>query len=161
MRSKPEGWVEHYRASFFQRALLAFSVFVGLFLSLVAVGAMGVIVVRLLDDGTRIFARATTRDFVSYGVAALFGPFFALMMLRTTVGSFLDLVGFEVVVHGPIDKLEVVTGSRGPSFRMTVQGESIDLPANLYETLREGLVVWATAGRFERSLKVLARPGRP
>ncbi|MCU0694968.1 MAG: hypothetical protein MUC96_00410 [Myxococcaceae bacterium] len=156
----PAGWVVHYRASFVDRLLLTFAVFVGLFLSLVVVGGVGVLVVKLVREGTSAFASASTRSLVSYGVAALFGPFFAFMMLRTTVGSFLDLIGFEVVVHGPIEKLEVIKGSRAPSFRMVVQGESIELPGSVYETLREDFAVWATAGRFERSLKVLARPGR-
>lgn len=154
----PSSWVVQRRASLLDLAFLAFGVFIGLFFSVVLCGGVGGLVWRA-SQGTLFEGGAPTLTaVVKYVAIGLFGAGFGLVMLRTTVGSLLDLIGLEVVVHGPVEQLKALRGTRGTSYRMVVQGEEIEVPFEVYKTLFVNAPVWARAGRFERGLKVLARP---
>ncbi|MFZ5440002.1 MAG: hypothetical protein ACOZQL_08325 [Myxococcota bacterium] len=153
----PASWAIQYRASFLQLAFLGFSVFVGLFFSLVMCGGVGFLVWSAAR-GTLALETRTTKELVQYALGGLFGVAFGAVMLRTTVGSLLDLVGVEVAVHGPVEELKALRGGRGVSYRMVVQGVEIEVPDHVYRTLYKGAPVRARAGRFERNLKELARP---
>lgn len=153
---RPASWVVQHRRSVFDVGLLAFAVFVGAFFCLVLLGGATAGVVWAVREGR--FSGASVAERLKYGFGALFGLGFGVVMLKTTVGSLLDLVGVEVVVSGPVQALKALRGTRSTSYRMVVQGEEIEVPHAVFATLSVQTPVWARAGRFERGLKELARP---
>jgi hypothetical protein len=157
---RPMGWVVQYRLRWYERALLGYGVFIGLFFAVVSLGAFGYVVARSLDGTLLSPAERTATAIGTHFAIALFALWFGSFALRWSFGSLVDLFGAEVVLYGPIEELEVHRGSKGRCYSAVVAGATVELPSEVFGTLAKGDRVWMRVGRFQRSLKELARPDR-
>lgn len=158
MSGFPISWAVQYRATFWQRVLLVYGSFIGLFFALVAFGGLTALAVgaaqgTLLKPGEPVGTEITKYVLVA-GIALALG----VTSIRSSFGSLADVLGFEVIAQGPVSELKATRGSRSASYFMVVEGERVELPAEVFSTLSNGQLVWVRVGRFERDLKELARP---
>lgn len=160
MMLRPQGWVVRYRLGWFDRLLLGYGAFVGLFFAVVCFGGLASIITRTLDGTLLPPAERTAGAIVLHAAIALFALWFGGVTLRWSFGSLFDLLGAEVVLYGPIEALTAHRGAKGRRYTAVVAGGTVELTAEVFETLSKGDRVWMRVGRFQRSLEELARPDR-
>ncbi len=156
---RPMGWVVQYRLRWYDTALLGYGAFIGLFFAVVSLGAFGFVVISTLDGTLLPPAERSVIAIGKYAAIALFALWFGSFSLRWSLGSLMDLVGAEVVLYGPVEELTVHRGSKGRHCAV-VAGGTVELSSDVFGTLAKGDRVWMRVGRFQRSLKELARPDR-
>lgn len=160
MRLRPQGWVVPYRMRWYDTALLGYSVFIGLFFSVVSLGAFGFLVKSTLDGTLLPPGERTVLAIAQYVAVGLFALWFGSFCLRWSFGSLIDLFGAEVVLYGTVEELTVHQGAKGRWYSAVVAGEWVEMSSTVFETLTKGDPVWMRVGRFQRSLKELATPDR-
>lgn len=160
MMLRPQGWVVQYRLPWYERVLLGYGVFVGLFFAVVSFGGIGFITLRSLDGTLLPPAGRTAITIGAHVLVALFALWFGSVTLRWSIGSLMDLFGAEVTFCGVVEDLKVRRGIRGRLYSVGVTGQTVDLTHDIFATLAKGDPVWMRVGRFQRSLKELARPDR-
>ncbi|MFO0630517.1 MAG: hypothetical protein U0325_33505 [Polyangiales bacterium] len=158
MSGPPASWVVQHRAPWHATALLLVQGVVGLFVALVCLGAVGGGAWRAWHGAPSLAATGGTLATARTLVVLAFGLWLGLVALRSGVGSLLDLLGAEVVLHGPLEARTVHRGARSRTFLVTVNGQRVELDDEVYGTLAAGDAVWMRVGRFQRLLKELRRP---
>ncbi len=149
-----------YRLGWFERALLGYGAFIGLFFAVVSLGAFGFVVTRTWEGTLLSPADRSVIAIATHAGIALFALWFGSVALRWSFGSLLDLLGAELVLYGPVEALTVHRGAKGRRYVAVIAGGTVDIPAEVFGTLAKGDPVWTRVGRFQRSLKELARPDR-
>jgi hypothetical protein len=149
-----------YRLRWYDRAMLGYGAFIGLFFAVVCLGGFGFVVGGAWNGTLLSPAERSAIDIARYVAIALFGLWFGSVSLRWSLGSLVDLFGADVVLYGPVEALTVHRGSRGRLYNAVVAGGTVELSADVFATLAQGDRVWMRVGRFQRSLKELARPDR-
>lgn len=158
MSELPASWVVRHRAPWYETAMLFLQGVMGLFFALVCLGAVGGAAWRAWHGAPSQTGAGVTLDAGRTLVVCAFGLWLGLVALRSGVGSLLDLLGAETVLHGPIEACTAHKGTRSTTFVVTVNGQRVELDAEVYSTLAAGDPVWMRVGRFQRLLKELRRP---
>lgn len=157
---RPRGWVVQQRLRWYDKAMLGYAAFIGLFFAVVSLGGFGFVVTSAWNGTLLAPAERSAVDIAKYVAIALFALWFGSVSLRWSLGSLVDLFGAEVVLYGPVESLTVHRGSKGRLYHAVVAGGTVELSADVFGTLAKGDRVWMRVGRFQRSLKELARPDR-
>ncbi len=157
---RPQGWVVQYRLRWYERVLLGYGVFIGLFFAVVSLGGFGFLVKSTLDGTMLPPGERTFLAIAQYIAVGLFALWFGSFCLRWSFGSLIDLFGAEVVLYGMVEELTVHQGTKGRWYSAVVAGECVEMSSTVFETLAKGDPVWMRVGRFQRSLKELATPDR-
>jgi hypothetical protein len=155
---RPQGWVVQFRLRWYERVLLGYGVFIGLFFAVVSLGGFGFLVKSTLDGTLLPPGERTVLAIGQYLAVGLFALWFGSFCLRWCFGSLIDLFGAEAVLYGTVEELTVHQGTKGRWYSAVVAGECVEMSSTVFETLEKGDPVWMRVGRFQRSLKELATP---